>query len=140
MPSSTMPSSLDERIKSFMAAGPYAVVGASSNRDKYGNKVLRAYQQHGLEVYPINPRATEIEGLKAYASLADVPVKLRAISIITPPAITEQVVEAAAAAGVRMVWMQPGAESEAAVKMAEDAGMEVIAGGPCFLVLAHYHE
>lgn len=135
-----MTGSLDDRIKSFMASGPYAVVGASSDREKYGNKVLRAYQQHGMEVYPINPRATEIEGLKAYATLADVPAKLRAISVITPPAITEQVVEAAAAAGVRMVWMQPGAESDEAIRKAEALGMEVIAGGPCFLVLAHYRE
>ena len=135
-----MTGSLDERIKTFMASGPYAVVGASSNRDKYGNKVLRAYQQHGMEVYPINPRAKEIEGLKAYAALADVPVKLRAVSIITPPSITEQVVEAAAAAGVRMVWMQPGAESPEAIRKAEALGLEVIAGGPCFLVLAHYRE
>ena len=123
-----------------MAGGPYAVVGASSDRDKYGNKVLRAYQQRGMEVYPINPRATEIEGLKAYATLSDVPVKLRAISVITPPAITEHVVEAAAAAGVRMVWMQPGAESNEAIRKAEALGIEVIAGGPCFLVLAHYRE
>lgn len=135
-----MTSSLEERIKSFMASGPYAVVGASSDRDKYGNKVLRAYQQHGMEVYPINPRATEIEGLKAYASLAEVPVKLRAISVITPPAITLQIIEAAAAVGVRMVWMQPGAESIEAIRLAEALGMEVIAGGPCFLVLAHYRE
>ncbi len=132
--------SLDERIKSFLATGPYAVVGASANRDKYGNKVLRAYQQHRMEVYPINPRATEIEGLKAYANLAEVPVKLRAISVITPPAITEHMVEAAAAAGVQMVWMQPGAESHEAIRKAEALGMEVIAGGPCFLVLAHYRE
>ena len=135
-----MTGSLDEIIKSFMAGGPYAVVGASSDRDKYGNKVLRAYQQRGMEVYPINPRATEIEGLKAYATLSDVPVKLRAISVITPPAITEHVVEAAAAAGVRMIWMQPGAESNEAIRKAEALGMEVIAGGPCFLVLAHYRE
>ena len=135
-----MTGNLDEIIKSFMAGGPYAVVGASSDRDKYGNKVLRAYQQRGMEVYPINPRATEIEGLKAYATLSDVPVKLRAISVITPPAITEQVVEAAAAAGVRMVWMQPGAESNEAIRKAEALGIEVIAGGPCFLVLAHYRE
>ena len=135
-----MTGNLDEIIKSFMAGGPYAVVGASSDRDKYGNKVLRAYQQRGMEVYPINPRATEIEGLKAYATLSDVPVKLRAISVITPPAITEQVVEAAAATGVRMVWMQPGAESNEAIRKAEALGIEVIAGGPCFLVLAHYRE
>ena len=133
-------STMEERIRAFMSSGPYAVVGASSNRDKYGNKVLRAYQQHGQEVYPINPRTDEIEGLKAYPSLAAVPVRLRAVSIITPPKITEQVVKEAAAAGVKFVWMQPGAESDEAIRSAEALGLEVIAGGPCYLVLAHYHE
>ncbi|HJW08724.1 MAG TPA: CoA-binding protein [Holophagaceae bacterium] len=132
--------SLDERIKAFMAAGPWAVVGASSDRDKYGNKVLRAYQQRGMDVHPINPRATEIEGLKAYPNLAAVPAKIQSISVITPPKITEQVVVEAAAAGVKHIWMQPGAESSEAIRTAEEAGMSVIAGGPCFLVLAHYHE
>jgi predicted CoA-binding protein len=133
-------STMEQRIRAFMESGPYAVVGASSDREKYGNKVLRAYQQHGQEVYPVNPRADEIEGLKAYPSLAAVPVRLRAVSIITPPRITEQVVKEAAAAGVKFVWMQPGAESPEAVQAAEDLGLEVIAGGPCYLVLAHYHE
>lgn len=131
---------VEQRIRDFMASGPYAVVGASSDRDKYGNKVLRAYQQHGQEVYPINPRADEIEGLKAYPDLASLPVKVRGVSIITPPKITEQVVKDAAAAGAQFVWMQPGAESDEAIRAAEALGLQVIAGGPCYLVLAHYHE
>ncbi len=131
---------VDERIRAFMAAGPWAVVGASSNRDKYGNKVLRNYLQREMEVYPINPRATEIEGLTSYPSLAAVPAKVQSISVITPPPITEQVVRDAAAAGVKHIWMQPGAESMEAIRSAEALGLSVIAGGPCFLVLAHYHE
>ena len=134
-----MPSEMD-LIRDFMSAGPYAVVGASSDRDKYGNKVLRAYLQHGQEVYPINPRAEVIEGQKAHPSLGALPVKVRGVSIITPPAITERVVEEAAAAGATFVWMQPGAESPAAIRRAEALGLKVIAGGPCYLVLAHYHE
>ena len=81
-----------ETITSFLATGPFAVVGASTDRSKYGNKVLRCYQQHGREVYPINPKAPEVEGQKAYAALADLPVKVKAVSIITPPATTVQVV------------------------------------------------
>src|SRR5690349_8331738 len=96
--------SLDDRIKAFMAAGPWAVVGASSDREKYGNKVLRAYQQRGMEVHPVNPRGTEIEGLKAYPTVAAVPGKVQSISVITPPKITEQVVKDAAAAGVKHIW------------------------------------
>jgi predicted CoA-binding protein len=129
-----------ERIQAFLAAGPFAVVGASTDRSKYGNKVLRCYQQHGLEVYPINARAAEVEGLKAYASLAALPVQVRAISVITPPAITEQVVREAAAAGVTHIWMQPGAESDKAIHEAETLGISVIAGGPCVLVVLGYRE
>ena len=133
-------STVNETIRDFMSEGPYAVVGASSNRDKYGNMVLRAYQQKGLEVYPINPRADFIEGIKAYPSLAAVPVKVRGVSNITPPKITEQAVEEAAAARAEFVWMQPGAESPEAIRKAESLGLKVIAGGPCYLVLAGYHH
>lgn len=132
--------SIQDRIQSFLASGPFAVVGASTDRSKYGNKVLRCYQQHGKEVYPINPKAPEVEGLKAYPSLAALPVKVPAISVITPPATTEQVVRDAAAAGVKHIWMQPGAESPEAVALAEGLGLNVIADGPCLLVIMGYHE
>jgi predicted CoA-binding protein len=132
--------SITDRIQSFLASGPFAVVGASTDRSKYGNKVLRCYVQHGKEVYPINPKAPAVEGLKAYPSLAALPVKVQAISVITPPAATEQVVREAAAAGVTHIWMQPGAESNEAIRAAESLGMSVIAGGPCLLVVMGYHE
>jgi predicted CoA-binding protein len=135
-----MSTPITDRIQSFLASGPFAVVGASVERSKYGNKVLRCYQQHGHEVYPINPRATEVEGLKAYPSLAALPMRVRAISVITPPAITAQVVQEAAAAGVGHIWMQPGAESGEAIRLAESLGISVIAGGPCLLVVLGYHE
>ncbi len=129
-----------DSIAEFLSQGPYAVVGASADRSKYGNKVLRCFLQHGWEVHPIHPKLAEVEGLKAFATLAEVPVQLRCISIITPPAITERVVEEAAQVGVRIVWMQPGAESPAAVARAKALGMQVIAGGPCLLVVAGFRE
>lgn len=129
-----------ERIQAFLGSGPFAVVGASADRAKYGNKVLRCYQQHRKEVYPVNPRAAEVEGLRAYPSLAALPRPVQAISVITPPAVTEQVVREAHAAGVRHVWMQPGAESLEAVRTAEGLGLSVIAGGPCLLVVMGYSE
>jgi uncharacterized protein len=135
-----MASVVEQKIDSFLHSGPFAVVGASGDRSKYGNKVLRCYQQHGKEVYPINPRAAEVEGLRAYPALGSLPVKPRAISVITPPAITERVVREAAEAGVTHIWMQPGAESELAIRTAESLGMAVIAGGPCILVVMGYRE
>jgi predicted CoA-binding protein len=134
------PPSEAERIRAFLQSGPFAVVGASANRAKYGNKVLRCYLQHGKQVYPVNPRGREIEGLQAYPSLAALPVQVPSISVITPPEVTERVVREAAAAGVRHVWMQPGAESDEAVEAAEAAGLSVIAGGACLLVVLGYSE
>jgi uncharacterized protein len=131
---------IEEKIEGYLAGGPYAVVGASRDRDKYGNKVLRAYQQRGLEVYPVNPKETEIEGQKVFADLAAIPTAIRGISIVTPPSISEQVVVDAAEAGVAFVWMQPGAESPKAIQEAEKLGMTVIADGSCILVALGYRE
>ena len=127
-----------EIIADFMAQGPYAVVGASTDRAKFGNKVLRAYKSKGFTVYPVNPTAAEIEGLKAFPSLGALPETPRGVSIITPPSVTERVVTEAADAGARFVWMQPGAESPEAIRLARARGLEVIADGSCFLVETHF--
>ena len=131
---------LSSQIRQFLAGRTYAVAGASRDREKYGNKVLRALLQDGRAVYPLHPKETEIEGIACYRDFASLPAPVDGLSIITPPAVTEQIVEQAAAAGVRNVWMQPGAESERAVQLARQHGMNVIAGGPCLLVTLHYHE
>ncbi len=133
--------SVSERIRAFLEQGPWAVVGASRDRAKYGNKVLRCYLQKGrAPVFPIHPRETEVEGVAAYRDLASTPELARAASIITPPSVTEEVVEQAILLWIRHLWMQPGAESSAAVERAEQAGISVIAGGPCLLVVLGYRE
>lgn len=131
---------VDPRIEKFLASGPFAVVGASRDRAKYGNKVLRAYLQVGRPVYCVHPRESEIEGQPCYPSLADLPEVPHGVSIITPPAVTEQVVRDAHGKGATAVWMQPGAESAAAIRTAEALGLQVIAGGPCVLVALRYRE
>lgn len=127
-------------IDDFLAGSAYAVVGASTNRAKYGNKVLRCYLQNGRTAYPVNPRAKTVEGLPCWPDLASLPGPVHGASIITPPEVTEQVVEEAAAAGIKRLWMQPGAESAAAVERARELGLSVIAGGPCLLVAMGYRE
>jgi predicted CoA-binding protein len=92
---------LSARIADFLKEGPYAVAGASADRAKYGNRVLRCYLQHGLRVYPLNPREKEIEGLACVKHLASLPEAVRGLSIITPPFVTEKLVEEAAQAGIR---------------------------------------
>ena len=131
---------ITERIDTFLGADTFGVVGASRKPHKYGNKVLRCYQQNRHKVIPVNPVEKEIEGLTCVASVSDLPKHVSSLSIITPPQVTEQVVDLAIRRGVKNLWMQPGAESEAAIAMAEAAGLNVIADGSCLLVVLGYHE
>jgi predicted CoA-binding protein len=129
-----------DQIQQFLSGKRFAVVGASSNREKYGNKVLRAYLQKGLEAVPVNPAGGQIEGLESYPDLASIPGQIDGVSIITPPAVTEKVVDQAIERGIDNIWMQPGAESEDAIERAEAAGLNVIAGGPCLLVSLRFRD
>lgn len=130
---------LDKQIEDFLAAPSFAVLGASSDPEKYGHKCYKCYLQHGRKVYPVNPRATEILGNPAFPNLAALPEKVESISVITPPVITEKVVDEAIAAGVKNIWMQPGAESKAAVDKGRKAGLNVIGGNACLLVVLGYN-
>jgi uncharacterized protein len=132
--------SSQSKIQSFLAGKRFAVAGASTDRSKYGNKVLRVYQQNKMDVVPINPTATEVEGLTAYPNLASAPGPFDGVSIITPPKVTERVVDEALRLGIKHIWMQPGAESELAIQAAEAAGASVIAHGPCILVSLRYRD
>ena len=128
------------KIRAFLAGSPFAVVGVSTNREKYGNKVLRCYRQRDLEVMAVHPTETEIEGVTCHRSLSALPVKPHGVSVITPPPVTERIVEEAGQLGLRHLWMQPGAESARAVARAEELGMSVLWGGPCVLVVLGYRE
>ena len=131
---------IQSTIDRFLKGSSFAVVGASRDRSKYGNKVLRAYLQKGMTVFPVNPTAGEVEGLKAYPNLTSLPQTVDGISIVTPPHVTEEAVEEACRLGIKHIWMQPGAESKTAIDRAKACGAEVIAEGPCVLVMLGYRE
>lgn len=135
-----MDETLQSRIDAFLNGAPHAVVGASRDRAKYGNKVLRSYVQAGRRVYPVNPAGGEIEGLTAFPSLAALPERVHGISIITPPSITERIVEEAHAVGILHLWMQPGAESATAIELALSHNKNVIGGDACVLVVLGFAE
>ena len=130
----------NDAIERFLGSPAYGVVGASPHRYKYGNKVLRCYQQNGRRAVPVNPNEREVEGVACVASVLDLPDEVQSLSIITPPSVTERVVEEAARRGIRHVWMQPGAESDKAVADCAAAGINVIADGSCVLVVLGYRE
>lgn len=90
-----------------------AIIGASNNRQKFGNRALRAYQQQGYTVVPINPHESVVEGLTAYKSVLDVPGPIDMASFYVPPAVGMQVIEDVARKQIPEVWLNPGADDEA---------------------------
>src|ERR1700752_2272665 len=95
-----------------------AIIGASNDRRKFGNRAVRAFAREGYTVVPINPHETEVEGLKAYASVLDVPGPIDMASFYVPPEVGEQVIEEIARKGIAEVWFNPGAESDALIDRA----------------------
>lgn len=95
-----------------------AVIGASSDRRKFGNKALRAFQRQGYTVVPINPNEPEVEGLRTYPTVLDVPGPIDMATIYVPPEITVQLIEGIARKGIPEVWVNPGAESDAVLSRA----------------------
>jgi predicted CoA-binding protein len=129
-----------DRIQAFLASHAFGVIGASGDRSKYGNKVLRCYMQNHKKVFPVNPHEEKIEGLFCVHQLIDLPIEVKSISIITPPAVTEKIVDQAIIKGINNIWMQPGAESKMAIRKCEEHQLNIIAEGPCILVVLNYRE
>jgi len=89
-----------------------AVIGASVNKEKSGNKCVRAYKQLGWKVFPINPKEKEIEGIKCYFSIKELPEKPERVSVYLPPQITISLIPELIKAGIKKVILNPGAESD----------------------------
>jgi predicted CoA-binding protein len=104
-----------------------AVVGASANPRKFGNKAVRAFRNAGYDVYPVNLKGGQIEGLTTYPSLADVPLeRLDSVSIYLPPATVLEVLDQVAAKDVGEVWLNPGTATREVVAKAEALGLNAI--------------
>jgi hypothetical protein len=103
-----------------------AVIGASADRAKFGNKAVRAFAQQGYTVYPINPKEAEVEGLPAFKSIAEVPVRPKLVSVYLPPPVVLKVLPDIAAKGCDELWLNPGTESDEVLAAAEKLGLNVI--------------
>ena len=103
-----------------------AVIGASVNRRKFGNRAVRAFVQHGYTVVPITPNAAEVEGLKAYRSVLDVPGPIDMATIYVPPEVGERVISELAQKQVSEVWFNPGSESDELVARARALNLRPI--------------
>ena len=109
-----------------MADKTVAIIGASTDRAKFGNKSVRAHRRQGWDVYPVNPRADEVEGAKAYASLADIPVKIYRVSLYLPPKLGVAMLPEIANAAPVEFFVNPGAESDELIDRARELGLDPI--------------
>jgi len=119
---------MEELIADFINRRVWAVVGASQNPAKYGYKIVRDLASAGYKVYPVNPKGGEIEGIPVYRSLRELPEKPEVVDIVVPPQVTEEVVKECKELGLTRIWMQPGAESEKAIRYCEENGLQVVYG------------
>lgn len=121
-------------IENFLSkSNTFAIVGASSNKEKWGYKIYKKLKDSGFSVIPINPKKEMIDEDISYSDLKSINKTPDVVITIVPPWITEKIVRTCNELGIKKVWMQPGSESENAVKFCEDNGIECIHHA-CFVV------
>ena len=103
-----------------------AIIGASTDRRKYGNKAVRAFRDGGWTVYPVNPKVDEVEGIKCYRSIADVPGTIGRVSLYVPPVVGKTMLEAIAAKKPAEVFLNPGSEDDELLAAARKLGLNTI--------------
>ncbi|MHB0877634.1 MAG: CoA-binding protein [Anaerolineae bacterium] len=127
---------IGDLISDFISRRRWAVVGVSADPSKYGHKIFANLLGAGYEVVGVNPKNGQVLGRDIYRSLADLPEPPEVVDIVVPPTVTEQVVRQCAELGLTRVWMQPGAESQAAISFCLDNGIEAV-WGECAMVHRH---
>jgi predicted CoA-binding protein len=120
-------------IEAFVAQPALALVGASHSGHKFGNAILRELLTKGVRVYPIHPAAELIDGITCYATFEDIPEQVGGVIVSVKPADAMAVVRDAAAAGIRHVWVQQGAESPALANLCTELGVDAVFG-ECILM------
>ena len=122
-------------INEFLGSKTLAVVGVSAKRRGFGYMVYHDLKGKGYTVYPVNPNTNAIDGDPCYPDVRLLPEKVDGIVLVIPPEQTEQVVAEAAEAGIRRLWMQQGAESDAAIRFCEEHGISVV-HSECIMMFA----
>jgi uncharacterized protein len=117
---------MDRLIKGFLDQKTFAVCGSFRNESKYAYKIFKDLIRHGYKVFPVNPAASKVEGRQCYKSIKDIPAKVDVVNIITPPVVTEAILEECLEKGIKKIWLQPGAESRKAIDFCRDNNIKVV--------------
>jgi predicted CoA-binding protein len=123
---------LEEAARDFLSQRRFAVAGVSRSSSEAANLIFRKLRDSGREVYPVNPRTTEVEGVACYSNLESLPHPIDALVIATPPSVTKTLVDRCAELGIRHVWMHRsfagGSVSTEAVDACRKHGIRAIPG------------
>jgi predicted CoA-binding protein len=125
----------EKSIEGFLDNPSIAVVGVSRSGKGFGNAACRSLRTKGYRVYPVNWATPTVDGIRCYSRLSDLPERVNAVLVVVPPPQAVDVIRDAAAAGIRHVWLQQGAESPEAVRVGAELGLDVISG-ECILMFA----
>lgn len=117
---------MQDIIDEFLSQKRFAVVGATDNPEKYGNQIVKNLKSRGYEVYPVNPKLKEVEGLECFSSLADIPCEVDVIDFVVPPAATEEILKQCKELNLNRIWLQPGSESDIALDFCQYNDMKVV--------------
>jgi len=115
-------------VKDFLRQKKFAVAGSFRNETKHAYKILKTLIRKGYEVYPVNPRLSDVDGVRCYKSVSDIPFNVDVVNVVTPPLVTERIIKECREKSIKRVWLQPGAENEAAIKFCRDNNIDVIHG------------
>jgi predicted CoA-binding protein len=105
-----------------------AVIGASNDRTRYGNMAVRAFRRAGYQVYPVNPTEPEIEGLKAYPTVKDIPAQLDTVTIYVRPAVLVKLLPEIAEKGCKDLWLNPGTVSDTVLAEVKRLNLNALQG------------
>lgn len=119
---------MERLIRDFLAQKKIAVAGSFRDKTKYAYKIFRMLKDKGYEVYPVHPTIREVEGQRCYAQVRDIPVSIDMVNLVTPPAVTEKILIDCREKGIRRIWLQPGAESPAAIQFCKENNMDIVYG------------
>src|SRR6056297_1495582 len=104
----------------------WAVLGASDKHDRYGYKIFKKLLNEAYEVYPVNPGLDQIEGIKVYPSLKDVPVQIEVVDFVINPSTGKAILKEVKDLGIKNIWLQPGTRSEEIDQLAAEYDLNVV--------------
>jgi predicted CoA-binding protein len=117
---------MEKSIKEFLEQESFAIAGSFKDDSKYAYKILLTLKMKGRKVFPVNPNKKDVDGEPCFRVISDIPMPVDVVVLVTPPAVTERIVEECFELGIKRVWMQPGAENERAIRYCQDNSIKVV--------------